>query len=144
VADLGSLLSNKGKTQLCVVCELPTGTTGLLQHLYPLTQGVRKFSSKPVLLEMLEAKLTGSQSTTDEKCSHRIVLRECLPWLVPSEKPGLGHPHVIRRCREMKFRAVPEPRVILGWGRKECPGLSQTQGSPSSPLVPFFPASSVA
>lgn len=68
-----SSLSNKGENQLVMVYELPhQHHPGLLEHLYPLTRGFRKFSSKPVLLEILEAKLTASQSITDEQCSHRI------------------------------------------------------------------------
>jgi hypothetical protein len=41
---------------------------GLLKHLYPLTQGYRKFSPKPLLLKALEAV---SQSGTDENHSQR-------------------------------------------------------------------------
>lgn len=68
-----SSLSNKGKNQPGMVDELPhQHHPGLLEHLYPLTRRFRKFSSKPVLLEILEAKLTASQSITDEQCSHRI------------------------------------------------------------------------
>lgn len=63
-----SALSNKGENQPGMVHEIPhQHHPGPLEHLYPLTRGIRKFSSKPVLLEILEAKLTASQSITDEQ-----------------------------------------------------------------------------
>lgn len=53
---------------------------GLLKHLYPLTQGFRKFSPKSLLLEALHAV---SQSGTDENHSHSVV---------SDARTGLFHP----------------------------------------------------
>lgn len=84
---------------------------GLLKHLYPLTQGCREFSPKPLLLEALEAV---SQSGTDENHSQCILPEGCSagsfylktsPW--------------IRHFWEMKFRKVLESGVIsVGCGTR--------------------------
>lgn len=81
---------------------------GLLKHLYPLTQGYRKFSSKPLLLEALEVV---SQSGADENHSQRIVAEECSNRLVSSKEPSLGHPHGSDKVQESSRNRNHQHRV---------------------------------
>lgn len=74
----------------------------LPKHLYPLIQGFRKFSPKPLLLEALEAV---SQSGTDENHSHRIVSEGC-------SREGLSH-------RKMPALDIPMDQTLLGNGVRE-------------------------
>lgn len=125
-------------------------------HLYPLTRGGRKFSSKPVLWEILEAKLAASQSITDERCSPHIFAGGRLaqarpkarPWTPPFRWTLLGneargssrrqsHRHVGAAGRGVLAGSGPgKPCVLQGLGSG--PRISLLFVSPPPPPPPWL------